>query len=233
MTKEALFDAEFGEIPVRRNARGKYIRVKVTPHGKVTASMPRLASLRALKKLVDDSRSELRKGIVTMESQKPPVYRDGDAIGASHHLRFQVGSQQKVSVRGQNIVATIPENVDLLDPSVQDDIRRAVRRALDTEAKAYLTRRLVYLAENHGFSHKQLRFGNAKGRWGSCSSLGVISLNVALMRLPMHLIDYVLIHELSHTKHLNHSRRFWDEVAKAFPDYKNARVELKTHNPYL
>ena len=98
---------------------------------------------------------------------------------------------------------------------------------------AYLPRRLQYLADLGDFHYTKVRYGNAKGRWGSCSSQGVISLNVALMRLPKELIDYVLIHELSHTKHLNHSEAFWSLVETYYPDYKTARKELKSYSPYL
>jgi predicted metal-dependent hydrolase len=110
---------------------------------------------------------------------------------------------------------------------------------LQKRARNYLPYRLAFLAQKHGFSYTLGKLGLRKTRWGSCTNHGVISLNIALMTLardadlPHPLIDYVIIHELCHTRHLNHSRAFWDEVGKYDPHYKLHRKLLKTHHPKL
>ena len=228
-----LVDEEFGAIVIKRVSNAKYIRLRLTPQGKLAATLPRFASLSSVKKLLDSSRPALRKALRETIQSRPPLYVDGMRIGASHTITMTYGEQSAARIRNQQIVWTVAPEHSSSDDEEQDIVRATVRKALDREAKAYLPRRLRYLADEHGFGYKSVRYSNAKGRWGSCSSQGVISLNVALMNLPMEIVDYVLIHELSHTRHLNHSPQFWSLVEQCYPKYKAARKQLKTYSPYL
>ena len=72
-----------------------------------------------------------------------------------------------------------------------------------------------------------------KARWGSCNSRGELSFNYLLMMLPVNVIDYVVVHELCHLKHLNHSTYFWQLVAQYFPEYIKAKQWIKTHQSAL
>lgn len=76
-------------------------------------------------------------------------------------------------------------------------------------ARQYLPVRLAMLAEQHGISYQRVQIRGQRTRWGSCSSTGTISLNYKLLFLSPTLVDYVLLHELAHTRHLNHSPAFW------------------------
>jgi len=75
-------------------------------------------------------------------------------------------------------------------------------------------------------SFNQLRVKRLKTRWGSCSSLKNINLNIQLIHHPLSLIDYVIVHELAHLVHMNHSKRFWKLVAQYYPEYKSAHAQL-------
>ncbi len=90
-----------------------------------------------------------------------------------------------------------------LDTSVDIDRSRAKRK---------LTRRLKHLAGKHGFTYHRIFIRNQKTRWGSCSHKNNISLNMKIIRLPEELIDYVIMHELVHTRIHNHSKKFWAEL---------------------
>jgi predicted metal-dependent hydrolase len=106
-------------------------------------------------------------------------------------------------------------------------------KLIKKKAATYLPYRLAYLAQKHGFTYTLGKLGLRRTRWGSCTNKKVISLNIALISLPEYLIDYVLIHELCHTRHLNHSKSFWAEVAKYDPLYLHHRKSLKKYAPTL
>jgi len=96
-----------------------------------------------------------------------------------------------------------------------------------TTARTALTTRLNHLAQKHGFKYNRLFVRNQKTKWGTCSSKNNISLNINLVRLPQEIQDYVIIHELVHLHHKNHSKKFWAEMEKLVPGYKERRERLK------
>lgn len=97
------------------------------------------------------------------------------------------------------------------------------------EAIQVLAARLDHLAKKHGFTFKRVVFRNQKTRWGSCSAKNIISLNIALIKLPRDLADYVLVHELLHTKIKNHSAAFWTELDRLTGDARQARTRLRSY----
>lgn len=228
-----ITDEEFGTISLRRSAKATHVRIRVAPDGRLRGSMPLYAPLFLAKRLVKNARPQLREMI--REQQSETVFMPGMQIGKSHTLIIQTSSRKltKVSRQGQQILAQVPEGVSFDSLDVQRAIRDTVIEALRIEAKSYLPKRLAYLAEQHSFSYEKVRFSHAGSRWGSCSTSGTISLNIALMKLPFELIDYVLIHELSHTRQMNHSDAFWREVAVCDPNYKKHRAALKKESPSI
>ncbi len=101
------------------------------------------------------------------------------------------------------------------------------------EAQTLLTTRLQQLAENNGFSYNRVLIRNQKTRWGSCSSKNNISLNMKLVRLPDELTDYVILHELVHTRKKDHSKVFWAEMDKLVGNGKEMASRLKSHSIVL
>lgn len=101
------------------------------------------------------------------------------------------------------------------------------------EAKAILIKRLGYLAGKYGFSYNRVSIRNQKTRWGSCSVKNNISLNMQLVRLPEELVDYVILHELVHTKIKNHSKAFWVDMDKLVGNSKRIRSKLRRYGMAL
>ena len=223
----SIVDKEFGEIKIRKNKLARSVKLSVGVDGSLRASIPYYSPEFAVRRLVNGNRDEIRKMLATHNAKNS--YQDGDLIGKTHtlFLRKFSGEEIKISNEGNQILVQIPQELVFENPLVQSEIRKTVSKILRKQAKAYLPRRIDFLAEKYGFSFEKLRFSHTGTRWGSCSSSGTISLNIALMNLPHHLIDYVIIHELCHTRQMNHSSKFWQEVEKYCPDYKKYVQEIK------
>lgn len=228
-----IIDEEFGTITLRRSAKATHVRIRVAPDGRLRASLPMYAPLFLVKRLIKNSRVQLRALLV--EHHGDSSFETGMQIGKSHTLFVRPTSSSVVSSKRHKlqIIVSLPQDKTLQDTDVVRAIRDSVLEALRIEAKSYLPKRLAFLAEQHGFVYERVRFSHASGRWGSCSSNGTISLNIALMKLPYELIDYVLIHELSHTVQMNHSKDFWNLVQNADANYKQHRHSLKSESPSI
>lgn len=229
MTK--ISDSEFGEISLRRNRHSRSIRLKLDARGALSITLPLRAPLFLARQLLDDSRDNIRQSLRQI-SQSKTTYQEGDTIGKSHRLRIQRHASRECSHRLSGTELVIYAPYEAPDDVVQLAIHEGVAKALRTQAKAYLPHRIETLAGRHGFSYERLRYSSAGTRWGSCSSQGTISLNIWLMQLPFELIDYVILHELCHTRHMNHGDDFWGLLGEYCPNYKELRRTLRQHNPY-
>lgn len=126
----------------------------------------------------------------------------------------------------------IREKLPLRDPSEQR-ARDYQKKILTKKAKEYLPYRLEYFAKLYGYNYDKCRLTHANTRWGSCSSNKTISLNIGLMKVPEVLRDYVILHELAHLNHMDHSKEFWAEVATHDKNYKIHEKKLKHFSPGL
>lgn len=126
--------------------------------------------------------------------------------------------------------AQIRRELPVKDPATQR-ARDAKKKLLTKQAREYLPYRLEYWAKKYGYHYERCRLSHANTRWGSCSSTGTISLNIGLMQVPEVLRDYVILHELAHLHHMDHSAAFWAEVGEHDPRYKEHRKKLKMFSP--
>ena len=124
----------------------------------------------------------------------------------------------------------IREKLPLCNPAEQR-ARDMKKKILAKKAREYLPYRLEYYAELYGYKYERCRLSHANTRWGSCSTSGTISLNIGLMNVPEVLRDYVILHELAHLNHMDHSEAFWAEVFEHDRRYKEHRRRLKGFSP--
>ena len=102
-------------------------------------------------------------------------------------------------------------------------------KKLADKACTCIPERVAHFAPLVGVTYGRITIRNQRTRWGSCSSRGNLNFNCLLMLTPLEVIDYVVVHELCHRKELNHSARFWNEVARVLPGYAEQEKWLKTH----
>lgn len=113
------------------------------------------------------------------------------------------------------------EPVKRLPGVVTESGKRQIRRLVE--------QRVAHYADLMGISYGRIFMRNQKTRWGSCSSDGNLNFNCRLLFLPPELVDYVVVHELAHRRHMNHSPEFWQEVERYLPDYKERRARLRQY----
>jgi len=101
------------------------------------------------------------------------------------------------------------------------------------QAKLNIPKRVRWYASSNGLKYQGIRITGASRRWGSCTATGNLNFSWKLMFLPLKIVDYVVVHELAHLKQHNHSRKFWAEVEKMLPDYKERRKWLKNNGEEL
>lgn len=167
-----------------------------------------------------------------------PVWADGaelDYLGQrvrlvldpSHNFK-QAGAVLDAPLeRGGDAVAVAHLRLGLAHMATEAQIRDAAQAWLMRQAKRVFTERLAHFEPLVGVRHKSLRLSSAGTRWGSASVDGSIRLNWRLIHLGMDLVDYVVVHELSHLRHMDHSPQFWSVVAGVMPDYAERRMALK------
>lgn len=210
----------------RRDARS--IKISLGRGEEVRVTMPTWVPYRA-------GLEYLKSKASWIETNRKPVAKlvNGTRIGKAHQLVYQPKHSATVSTRVTQTEVKIyyPVNLAHYDAGIQAAAKQASQKALKQEAQNLLPQRLEQLATKHSFTYESVKVKNLRSRWGSCSHQKNIALNIYLMQLPWSLIDYVLLHELTHTKHLNHSPEFWSHLEGCLPGSKALRKELRKYQP--
>ncbi|HSH55714.1 MAG TPA: YgjP-like metallopeptidase domain-containing protein [Candidatus Limnocylindrales bacterium] len=223
--------AGIGPVKIFKRKGSRSLRLSIGRMGDVRLTIPYLTPYAAGLQFLDQRKTWIR----TNTPAPLPLLRPGDRIGKAHRLYVEPADQDRVTSRigGSEIRIKIPHGTQASDHDIQLVIQRTCLRALRREASKLLPPRLRLLAEKHGFQYTDVSIKQLKGRWGSCDNHQRIVLNLYLMQLPWHLIDYVLLHELVHTKHMNHGTEFWTCFTQVEPRAKRLRLQIKTYQPVL
>jgi predicted metal-dependent hydrolase len=227
-TQLTLFPRESdkpGQVPgfsVRESGRAKRLSIKVYPRGRVEVVVPRRTRPRDVQAFVSENHAWIARARASFAAEHPPEAFDLPnlirlpAIGTVVRLRY-VRRPDASSVR-----YGYSQGVLTLSGQTGDDARcvSAIQRWLSVTAKREFAPRLRALSTLTESSYAKMHVRAQKSCWGSRSSGGTISLNLCLLFLPPELLRYLMIHELCHGRHMNHSRRFWQRVGKYEPDYR-------------
>lgn len=218
-TKEEII--ENYNIKYKKHVFSKNIKISLKQNNSILVTMPYLCPYKFARDFLIKNFEQIKGFNVKNEKLKPDIKTKFDSLVISEDEKL------KTTIKKGVVYFCYPKNLDFDCDLIQNALKEAYLKALKIEARNYLPQRLDYLAQKHGFKYKNISLRNQKTRFGSCSFKNDISLNINLMQYDFDIIDYVLIHELCHTKVKNHSSAFWQEVEKYCPDYRELRKKLK------
>lgn len=213
---------------LRHSRRARRVAVRIDAKGRVELVVPRgVSEARARAFLA--SRAEWIKHHLQRRRQFakpaqpfPPACIDLVALGEQWRLFHAGGTGRlRVSERG-------PGMLELRGAGDEAQTQKQLIRWLAQRAQAVLAPQLAELAQQHGFTYSALKLRRQRTRWGSCSARGIITLNLALLFQSFDVLRYLMCHELAHTRHMNHSPRFWLCVAQCEPRYRSLDAQLRT-----
>lgn len=219
---------EVGTVFVYKRAGVRNLRLTIRSDGSVRVTIPAWSPYVTGVNFARARSAWIQKHAVP----KAPTLVDGQPIGKSHRLKFiALASLSKPAtrIRQNEVVVSYPASLTIDHDQVQKMATTASLRALKVQASHLLPQRLSELARRHGFEYKSVSIKHLKSRWGSCDQDKNIVLNLFLMQLPWHLIDYVLLHELTHTRVMRHGPPFWSAMATVEPKTQALRREIKAY----
>ena len=155
-----------------------------------------------------------------MESRGDFELRIGGTVRCLGEGRI-IRTHPEMTVSYDNEAFYVPEGFE------EENLRRAVIQAYKLFARNYLTARTYEIARMMGLKPSAVKVNSAKTRWGSCSSRGSVNYTWYAVMADREAVDYIIIHELCHMRHMTHSKAFWDEVRKWCPEYERMKDELK------
>ncbi len=204
----------------------KYARIMVHHDGQIHFIAPMRLSEQRIAELLDkhatwiDKQRERFSRLARIELKADEVLYRGKCYKV--HYRASLGDEVFVDHEALSISC----GRNLLDPQIAEQWYKK-------EAQRVLPRRVEVMAERFGFHYTQVRVRSPKTIWGSCSSRHALSFNWRLIKAPPFVLDYLVLHELSHTRVADHSTRFWNQVEEVCPRYKEAVEWLKTYGRWI
>lgn len=228
-TKRIIPDPDFGQIIIRTHRKARNITIRTKDDG-LHVTVPPLSRTSKIMEVIENYRSRL---LDSWKRKVPQALDLNFRIEAPcFRLRIEQGNWNRFTVRIQEEETTIfcPKDIDYTVKEVQDLLKNAIIRALKRRATDFLPLVLKELAERYELTFKRVKITGSRSRWGSCSAIKSINLSCYLMLLPPHLMDYVMLHELAHTREMNHGPHFWellDEMTEG--QAKNLRKELREY----
>jgi len=219
---------------LRISLKAKRVRIQVSVEKGLVIVVPKRFSPSRVPALIEKNRQWIERALEKAKSIQGALGRASAsqwpeqisllALDETWTILFSRDETKPVLVREMPANATL-----LVHGSIEDAAacRNALKKWLTQRAKVTLVPWLRRVSEETGLRYSSVTIRQQKTRWGSCSSRGSISLNARLLFLPPELVNYVLVHELCHTRHLNHSARFWRLVESYLPDYRQSDRQLR------
>lgn len=229
-TRSLSVGGETVQFMLRRSRRSRRLSLCVNDNAEVIVRLPLRTSLQESERFIEANTAWLIKHLRAAHTKLRTRLSliDGAFVPLlDEQLRLRLHC-------GRNMVKRVAEELHVYSPSHEHPVLSGLlEQWYRKEAKIHMAQRLIALSAQIGVQAKSLTIRGQKTCWGSCSARGAISINWRLILAPSHVVDYVLVHELCHLRHLNHSPEFWDSVEKIEPDYRGMRKLLRQLQPRL
>jgi len=213
-----MFNAHTSPVLIDYRPRNRNTYIRITPDGEVIVRTP-LKNESMVRRIL-----KLREGWIKNKLYDLQLDRKNrPVLGKEIRFRGETYSIEQLP--------TLQKNLEKCKNDV--DIEKYYHKFYKDEATLTLPSRVSYYARQMNLHPKELRFKRLRSRWGSCDSKGTVTLNIMMMQLSYEQIDYIIVHELAHLRHMNHSKQFHDLVKQYLPESIKLRRELKTIRPTL
>ncbi len=213
------------QYTLKRSSKRRSIGLRIDERG-LTVSIPLRATDSWLQSVLREKADWVVQKLDSWQTKKPP--------------RMSWAGGERIPFRGEEFILLLTPRVRGAAPQLQEEtlrvpvgvdadaahIEKAVTLWYRSEALRVFKECVEHFAPLMRVSPRELKLSAARTQWGSCTARGVIRLNWRLVKMPLHLIDYVVVHELAHLVEMNHSSAFWRVVQSVCPDYKQRRAEL-------
>jgi predicted metal-dependent hydrolase len=211
-------------------SRRRTVALIIQPDGTLTVRAPLHTPEAVIRHFVQDHSSWIIKKQALVRSAPPPLVK---AFVAGEKFLY-LGQEFPLTIVGtQRSPLTLDAAGFHLAGSHLPDARQVFSHWYRVQAARRISERVVFYAQEHKFSYRKVRISSARTRWGSCSTAGTLSFTWRLVLAPLQVIDYVVLHELLHTRIKNHSPDFWLKLAEIMPDYKRHLAWLKKNGRFL
>jgi predicted metal-dependent hydrolase len=227
------------EYQLARSARRKTLSI-VIRRGQVKVMAPAFLPSATIKAFIDEKSSWIQQKLQTQQgwidqgTQQNKQFVDGELfyyLGEQYSLVISDATKSAVTLVGDQLFIDLSNRVKTANKAAF--IQKLLQEWYKEQLNTYLMVKLGHFSQLMDVCYTGVNIRFYKRRWGSCSSKGQLSFNYVLMMAPSWVIDYVIVHELSHLRHLNHSAHFWAVVRRFYPSYKEATQWLKDNGVKL
>lgn len=224
---------------VRRSSRRTTVALTVEAPGNLVVTAPTGTSIDKLNGVVRNKARWIVERIKRTSDLPPPSshgreFVTGESVlylGRQYRLKVVVGDASEAVLRAGWL--RVPVGARLERDERARAVRHGLRGWLKEHADLYLPDRLAMVCRSHGIERPSIIVREQRKRWGSCDARGTLRINWRIIQAAPRLIDYVLVHELVHLRHPNHTREFWAEVERLMPDFERRRQALRRVGPSL
>lgn len=230
--KESLWQLpEIGNVILKRNYRAKRLTISIRPNTDVRVTIPGFLPDLIAKQYVKSKKNWIVEKISELRERNSNSFLSGEYHTRRHKVSLVPTSTKMITTRvfDNHIQIHYPEHLTPSHELVQNTAKKSIDEAFRKEAIEYLPSRVKELATKFGFNFNTLRIKKTKSRWGSCSAKNNINLSIYLMKLPDELIDYIILHELTHTIHKNHGPNFWGKLNQLTGDAKSLAARVRKY----